>query len=167
MALNAPTKRMWGRYEHSLDDKGRMVVPQRFREILGEEFVLTTGPGLHVRAYPLAVWEELEASLVSSNPLDELNPDLVVLQRMFGSCEFVRPDKESRLSISRHLREWAKLREGEICIIVGSGSRLELWSRQNWETCSTEFTAERTAAAANVLKGLSEDTGQAAALGIS
>ena len=147
MAISSRENRMWGRFEHSLDDKGRVIVPQKFREKLGEEFVLTIGPSKHIRAYPMAVWDALEEQLASSDLDGELNEDSIFLQRMFGNCEFVSPDQQNRLSIPRHLREWASLRESDTAIILGSGTRLELWSRANWETYSNEFTAANAAQA--------------------
>lgn len=148
MAIISPAQRMWGRFEHSLDDKGRVIVPQKFREKLGDEFVLTTGPDNHIRAYPMPVWESMEEQLVSTDVHDELNPDLALLQRMFGNCEFVSYDQQFRMSIPRHLRAWADLQESEPAIIVGNGTRLEIWSRTNWDATSKGFTSIKTAAAA-------------------
>jgi len=152
MAIQSPALRMWGRFEHSLDDKGRVIVPQKFRDKLGEEFVLAIGPGHHIRIYPMPIWENMEEQLVSSDVRDELNPDLVFLQRMFGNCEFASSDQQNRLSIPRHLREWAGLRENETAIILGSGTRLEIWSRANWETYSQDFTEDNAARAAEFRK---------------
>ena len=139
---------MWGRFEHSLDDKGRVIVPQKFRDKLGEEFVLTIGPDRHIRAYPMPIWDAMDEQLASVDVLDELNKDVIFLQRMFGNCEFVSPDSANRLSIPRHLREWANLRESEPAIIIGSGTRVEFWSRANWETYSSRFTEANAADAA-------------------
>ena len=139
---------MWGRFEHSLDDKGRVIVPQKFRDKLGEEFVLTIGPGNHIRAYPMPVWEAMEEQLISVDVHDELNPDLIFLQRMFGSCEFVNSDQQNRVSIPRHLREWAKLRESDAAVIIGNGTRLEIWNRNGWEAHTAEFTPDNAAEAA-------------------
>ena len=139
---------MWGRFEHSLDEKGRVIVPQKFREKLGEEFVLTIGPEKHIRAYPMSVWEAMEEQLVSTDVHDELNPDLIFLQRMFGNCEFVGPDPQNRLNIPRHMRRWANLVEGETAIIIGNGTRLEFWSSANWDAYSNNFTEQRAAEAA-------------------
>ena len=147
MAIQSPAPRMWGRFEHSLDDKGRVIVPQKFRDKLGEEFVLTIGAGNHIRIYPMPIWENMEEQLVSTDIRDELNPDLVFLQRMFGNCEYASSDQQNRLSIPRHLREWADLRENETAIILGSGTRLEIWSRANWEKYSKDFTEDRAARA--------------------
>lgn len=150
MAISSPSLRMWGRFEHSLDDKGRVIVPQKFRDKLGDEFVLTIGPGRHIRVYPMPIWEAMEEQLVSADVHDELDPNLIFLQRMFGNCEFVGSDVQNRLSIPRHLRDWAGLRESEPAIIVGNGTRLEIWSRANWDSYSNEFTEVN---AANAAKG--------------
>jgi len=162
MAISSPNLRMWGRFEHSLDEKGRVIVPQKFREKLGEEFVLTIGPEQHVRAYPMPVWEAMEEQLVSVDVHDELNPDLIFLQRMFGNCEFVGSDPQNRLNIPRHLREWAGLRESETAIIIGNGTRLEFWSRANWDAYSKNFTEQRAAAAAQGRKDAQNRDAQAA-----
>ncbi len=149
MAISTRENRMWGHFEHSLDDKGRVIVPQKFREKLGEEFVLTIGPGRHIRAYPMTIWDNLEEQFASNDLPDELDQDSNLLQRMFGNCEFVSPDQQNRLSIPRHLREWAQMRESDVAIILGSGTRLELWSRANWEAYSSGFTSENAAIAAS------------------
>ena len=150
MATNPSPLRMWGRFEHSLDDKFRVIVPQKFREKLGEEFVLTIGPGRHVRVYPMSVWENMEAVLVSGDPRDELNKELAFLQRMFGSCEFTGSDPQNRLTIPRHLREWAGLEDGSPAIFIGSGDRLELWSKDNWKVYSDQFTEDNANAAMKI-----------------
>ncbi len=149
MATEFAPLRMWGRFEHSLDDKFRVIVPQKFREKLGEEFVLTIGAGHHVRVYPLVVWEKLEAILTSGDARDELNKNLGFLQRMFGSCEFTGSDSQNRLTIPKHLREWAGLDEGNPAIIVGGGDRLELWSRDAWKIYSEKFDEDNVAVAIN------------------
>lgn len=140
MEFSDPKLRMWGRYEHSLDDKGRVIIPLKFREKLGEEFVLTSGTGPYIRVYPLAVWDKMEEQLVSMDLTDELDTNTQLLQRMFGNCEFASADQQNRLSIPRHMRMWAGLVESETCIIVGSGTRLEIWSRGNWDQYSKQFT---------------------------
>ncbi len=141
MPGETPRLRMWGRFEHGLDDKGRVIIPQKFRESLGTEFVVTAGPGNHVRVYPLAVWEELENALYSADPRDELNRELSYLQRMLGNCDFVSLDAQFRLSVPRHLREWADIPENTHAVIVGSGNRLEIWSVSKWKETLVAFDA--------------------------
>lgn len=154
MLITSPSQRMWGRFEHALDDKGRVTIPQRFRETLGDRFALTIGPDHHIRAYPMPVWEMLESQLIGTSLYDELDPDLLFLQRMFGSCEFVSPDRESRLSIPRHLREWAGMEEGEVVVIIGSGTRLEIWSRSHWREWSERLTEEEASRASRNRLGI-------------
>ncbi|MCS6776991.1 MAG: hypothetical protein RMJ43_11390 [Chloroherpetonaceae bacterium] len=148
MLTQAPPIRMWGHFEHSLDDKGRVIIPQKFRPSLGEEFVLTMGPGNHIRVFPMAVWQRIEEQLIHVDMLDELNEDVLFLQRLYGNCEFVSLDQANRLSIPRYLRGWAGLQEGDLAIIIGVGTRLEIWSRPNWETVNKVFTEANAASAA-------------------
>jgi MraZ protein len=147
---------MWGRFEHSLDDKGRVIVPQKFREQLGDDFVIVTGPDHHIRVYPMSVWNVIEEQLVSASVHDEQNPDVLFLQRLYGNCEFVSSDQQNRLSIPRYMREWANLREGETAIVIGNGERLEIWSRNNWEALSEQFT-EANAARASTGRRMAEN----------
>jgi MraZ protein len=135
---------MWGRYEHSLDDKGRFIVPQKFREKIGTDCVLTTGPDGHIRVYPTEVWEDLERLLLDQDAYDELNSDLALLQRMFGNSDFAAIDQNGRLTVQRYLREWAEISEGETAIIVGNNNRLEIWNKNRWKGVSSDFTASKT-----------------------
>ena len=139
MPGETPRIRMWGRFEHNLDDKGRVIVPQKFREPLGTEFVLTVGPGNHVRVYPMSVWEELENALYSTDPRDELNQNLTFLQRMLGNCEFVSLDAQFRLTIPRYLRDWSFVEESSTSVIIGSGNRLEIWNKDRWKNALDEY----------------------------
>jgi MraZ protein len=149
MATPAPTTRMWGHFEHSLDDKGRVIVPLKFRESLGENFVLTMGPGQHIRAFPMTIWAGIEEQLINADMLDELNEDVLFLQRLYGNCEFVNLDKDNRVTIPRYLRAWAELQEGDMSIILGVGTRLEIWSRTNWDAVNKVFTQTNAATAAS------------------
>jgi len=92
-------------------------------------------------------WPKPDYKVVWPPGLDEQNPDLIFLQRLYGNCEFVGSDQQNRLSIPRYMREWANLREGETAIILGNGTRLEIWSRPNWEAYSRGFTSEKAASA--------------------
>ena len=139
---------MWGRFEHSLDEKGRLIIPQLFRNKLGEEFVLIAGAGSHIRVYPMPIWQAIEEQLASESFIDELDTDLIYLQRMFGNCDFVNLDQQNRVSLPRHLRDWAELKEGNSAIILGSGTRLEIWNPTKWNEYTKEFK-EGTAAAAS------------------
>src|SRR5438128_2072664 len=154
MAISSPSLRMWGHSEHSLDDKGRVIIPLRFRDKLGEEFVLMTGPGNHIRVYPMPIWEAIEEQLASKNVFDEVNSDVLRLQRVFGNCEFASLDKENRLTIPRHLRTWAKFGQvdNETVIILGRGTCLELWSSTGWANYSKNLTEDNANASGSRLR---------------
>jgi len=125
-------------------------VPQRFREKLGSEFVLTVGfgQGKHIRVYPMSVWSQFEEQLVSADVHDEYNTDLVCLQRTFGNAEFASYDQQNRLSIPRFLREFAGLQESGSAVIVGTGPRLEIWSREVYDRLFANLTEQGVLAAA-------------------
>ena len=150
MANDLP--RMRGRSEHSLDDKGRVIIPQRFRETLGPEFMLVTGPGPCLRIYPMEVFERMEDELASLDVLDEANEDKQLLQRLFYDGDIGTLDQQFRLTIPRPLRNWAELGrlDNETVIIIGMGEKLELWSHGAWDaykrgvdTKSTTLAADR------------------------
>lgn len=134
---------MWGRFEHSLDDKGRIIVPTKLREKLGTECVLTTGPNHHIRVYPQVVWDDLESLLLNQDPYGEMNSDLAFLQRMFGNSESVTVDQNFRMTLPRYLREWAQVDDQEPAVIVGSNNRLEIWNRTSWKQICESFTESR------------------------
>jgi MraZ protein len=114
------------------------------REPLGPEFVLTMGPEHHIRVYPMMVWEALGIELTTGGLEMELNPDRVRLQRLFGNCEYASTDPQNRLSIPKHLRDWATLDDNEPVVIIGNGTRLEIWNRTKWkEYAAKSFESEQ------------------------
>ena len=126
MAIDLAQNRMYGYFEHSIDDKGRIIVPQRFRELLGEEFVLSMGPSNCVRAYPKPVWEQVEAEYASTSVTDEYDSTALLLQRMIGSCDYVSLDAQNRVTIPRFLQKWADLSDSEHGALLGLGSHIEI-----------------------------------------
>lgn len=166
MASGLP--RMRGRSEHSLDDKGRVIIPLRFRETLGEEFMLVTAPGPCLRIYPMQVFEKWEDQLDSKGVLDEADSDMQMLQRMFYNGDVASLDQQFRLTLPRALRTWAEFgkQDNETVIIIGQGDKLELWSHTAWEAYSSEFTIASTTDASKRLRsrlpGLPDTSGNSA-----
>lgn len=150
--MPTPAVQMWGRHEHVLDDKGRVIVPQALRSLLGDECVLTTGPGNHIRAYPVETWDAMTAEITSRGFLDEQDKALNLLQRMIGNCEYAKTDPQNRLTIPRFLRRWAGIDDGDTAVIVGSGNRLEIWNRASWENLVNGFTTETAFEASSVVR---------------
>lgn len=123
-----------GEYEHNIDQKGRMIVPAKFREELGSTFVLTRGLDKCVFGYPYDEWKQLEEKM---RALPFTKKDARAFTRFFFSgaveCEF---DKQGRVNVSAPLRRYAKL-ERE-CVIIGVSNRIEIWSKQMWDQYYSE-----------------------------
>jgi MraZ protein len=118
-----------GEYNHSIDAKGRIIVPAKFREELGEEFVVTLGLDGCLFLYPNAEWEEFVIQLKQLPG----NRQARQLQRYFlagaVNCEV---DKQGRILIPAKLREHAKL-EKEV-VFVGVLGKIEIWSKEQWDS---------------------------------
>lgn len=128
-----------GQFVHSVDAKGRISLPARFRDVLladdDARFVLTPAlfdPCLHL--YPMRAWEEFEQKV---SELPSLDPNAVRFRRMYVSaaveCEL---DKAGRVLVPPHLRERAELDKSE-ALWAGMGRILELWSRARWDAALT------------------------------
>ena len=117
-----------GEYQHSLDAKGRITVPSRFREQLGEKFVATKGLDNCIFLYPMEEWKTIEEKLRS---LPFTRADVRSFARFFfsGASE-MEIDRQGRTLIPVNLREYASIDKD--LIIIGVGSRIEIWSATNW-----------------------------------
>jgi len=118
-----------GEYQHTIDSKGRMIIPSKLRESLGESFVVTKGLDSCLFMYPKDEWNIIE------NKLKELpltNKDARAFIRFFfsGASE-VSIDKQGRILVPSNLREHAKLNKD--AIIIGVATRVEVWSKEQWE----------------------------------
>lgn len=150
MAETALTQ-FWGEFEHNLDDRGRIVFPQDFRDSLRDEFVITRGPDRALLVFPLDVWNGIEQKLQSS----VLQREMGFLQRMFGGRTIVKLDPQGRLVLPKHLREWAGFDDNNISVIVGQGPKIEIWSKERWREYNQKFTSDGLYAAAEAV-GLAE-----------
>lgn len=118
-----------GEHHHNIDSKGRLIVPAKFREDLGEVFVLTRGLDQCLFGYPLSEWKEIEQKL-KGLPLTK--KDARAFTRFFfsGATES-EIDKQGRTNIPAPLLQYAKLEKE--CVILGVSNRIEIWSKQIWE----------------------------------
>ena len=151
MDTTATDYRFWGEFEHAVDDKGRVIIPQDFRGPLGEEFVVTRGSDKAILVLPTPVWDRIEQSLQSS----VMQRETAFLQRQFGSRTFVRLDPQYRLGIPKHLRDHAGINQSQSAVIIGQGSKLEIWSKTVWDDFCNNFTSENLFKAAETV-GLAE-----------
>lgn len=123
-----------GHYEHMLDEKGRLSLPVKLREKLGPNFIITKGLDRCLFIYPLKEWENIEVRL---RELSTTKSDARSFARMFfagaAECEC---DKQGRITIPPSLRDHALLIKD--AVIVGVGSRVEVWSSDKWREYSEQ-----------------------------
>lgn len=123
-----------GEYHHSIDNKGRMIVPSKFRDDLGEMFIITRGLDQCLFGYPLSEWALIEEKL-KGLPLTK--KDARAFTRFFfsGATES-ELDKQGRINIPAPLLQYAKLEKE--CVVLGVSNRIEIWSKQIWEDYFSE-----------------------------
>ncbi len=116
-------------YNHTVDTKGRLIIPSKFREILGDEFVVTKGMDGCLFVYANDDWKVFEQKLTS---LPITNKDARKFARFFlAGAAPVEVDKQGRILLPAHLREFAELDKD--VVLVGVGSRIEIWNKDKWE----------------------------------
>ena len=122
-----------GEYNHTVDAKGRLIVPSKFREQLGDEFVVTKGLDGCLFVYENTEWKALEEKL---HALPLTNANARKFSRFFlagaTTCEV---DKQGRILLPAVLRDFAKIEKD--AVLVGVGSRIEIWSRDVWNQSNT------------------------------
>lgn len=122
-----------GEYNHTIDAKGRVIVPSKFRETLGEEFVVTKGLDGCLFVYDNNEWAVFEEKLKS---LPITNKDARAFVRFFlAGAASVEVDKQGRILLPGSLRDFAELQKD--VVLIGVGSRIEIWSRERWEGAAT------------------------------
>ncbi|MEK5133944.1 division/cell wall cluster transcriptional repressor MraZ [Bacillus sp. FSL W8-0645] len=123
-----------GEYQHTIDTKGRMIIPAKFRDGLGVQFVLTRGLDQCLFGYPMSEWKLIEEKL-KALPLTK--KDARAFTRFFFSgaveCDL---DKQGRINIASNLLQYAKLEKE--CVVIGVSNRIELWSKSIWEQYTEE-----------------------------
>jgi MraZ protein len=136
-----------GQYRHALDDKGRMIVPARFRDLLNGTIYLTQGFDQNLRVMPNEAFELIYQRVTE---MSSTNPTARQLRRLiFSTAQQVSIDGNGRILIPKYLRDVANITTE--AIIVGVGEALEIWSPAAWENQNqllqdAESNAERFAA---------------------
>ena len=118
-----------GEYSHTLDPKGRMIIPAKFREALGDKCVITRSLDQCLCLYAMEDWEKFVARL-SSIPYNVRKQRQLVRFFLSGANE-AEPDRQGRILIPANLREAAGIDRD--VVLVGVGSRIEIWSKALWE----------------------------------
>lgn len=135
-----------GEYNHTIDTKGRMILPAKFRELLGQVFIATKGLENCLFVYTLSEWAILEEKL-RQLPLSK--PEARAFVRFFfaGAVE-VECDKQGRILLPANLREYAKLDKN--VVVIGVSSRVEIWDKDCWD----EYNAVTAPAVAQIAEHL-------------
>ncbi len=117
-----------GRYNHTIDPKGRLSIPAKYREILGDEFVVSKGMDGCLFVYANDAWKAFEEKLAS---LPLINEEARQFARFFLSGAMcVTVDKQGRILMPTDLREFAGLEKD--VVLAGVGSKIEIWSLEKW-----------------------------------
>ena len=120
-------------YNHSIDAKGRVIVPAKFREELGESFVVTQGLDGCLFVFPNEEWKNFEEKLKT---LPMANKDARKFVRFFlAGAALAEVDKQGRILLPAVLRQFAGLEKD--VVLVGVGSRVEIWDKKRWEECTS------------------------------
>ncbi|MCZ0717717.1 division/cell wall cluster transcriptional repressor MraZ [Aerococcus kribbianus] len=126
-----------GEFKHNIDAKGRLIIPAKLREDLGEHFVITRGLDGCVFGYPLNNWTIIQEKL---KKLPLAKKEARAFTRFFYSAASeVEFDKQGRINIPKTLVDYADLQKS--CQIVGVSDRIEIWSQEKWETFADNVEA--------------------------
>ncbi len=130
-----------GEYEHTIDAKGRLSMPSKLRRDMGEAFIVTKGLDGCLFAFSQDEWKNFETKL-KALPLSDKNARNFVRFFLAGATE-CEIDKQGRFLIPGNLREAAKLEKE--AVIIGVGTRLEIWNKEVWVSKDEEISADEIA----------------------
>ena len=124
-----------GEYGHTIDAKGRIIVPVKFRESLGDNFIIIKGLDNCLFVYTNEEWQRFEEKL-KTLPLTNKNARTFTRFFLAGAAD-VELDKQGRILIPSVLREFASLQKD--VVFVGVGSRIEIWSKESWNDSISNY----------------------------
>ncbi len=117
-----------GEYRHSIDAKGRLIIPSKLRDLLGTDFIITRGLDGCLFIYPNDEWENIIKKYKDIPDTKNKRQFMRIFLSGATVCEY---DKQGRINIPSPLIEFAGLSKD--CIIIGVDERLEIWSKERWE----------------------------------
>jgi MraZ protein len=123
-----------GTHSPRLDDKGRLFLPAKFRDELAEGLVITKGQERCLFVFPMAEFTQIAEQLRAA-PMTH-KAARAYSRVFFASASDEVPDKQGRITIPPHLREYAGLSKD--CVVIGASTRVEIWDREAWETYLAE-----------------------------
>jgi len=127
-----------GEYHHTVDDKGRMAVPVKFRAALAEGAVVTRGLDRSLFLYPKTEWQTL-AEKLAALPMGQADTRAFARLMLAGAME-VELDKSGRVNVPEYLRSYAGLKKQ--VVVAGLYNRLELWDEDAWNAYAAKTESE-------------------------
>ena len=122
-----------GEYHHSIDDKGRLIIPSKIRYELGDDFVITRGLDGCLFVYKKSVWENI---INKYQTLPNIKDTRNFMRFFLSGATESSFDKQGRVNISQTLINYASLTKD--CVIIGVGNRLEIWDESKWDNFINE-----------------------------
>ncbi len=136
---------LMGEYHHNIDDKGRLIIPSKFRNELGNQYIITKGLDKCLFVYSIDEWNKLVKDL---NTLKFTKKNVRAFERFFvGGASLNEFDKQGRISITSPLIHYANINKE--CVIIGVNERLEIWDKEEFD----KFIKENE----NTLEEIAED----------
>lgn len=123
-----------GEFEHSLDSKGRIIIPAKFRTILGKNFIITRGLDGCLFGYPINEWQQVQ-NKINNLPIGKKSSRYFT-RFFFSAATECEIDKQGRINLPNSLIKYAKL--DKKCVIVGVSNRFEIWSERLWKEFSLD-----------------------------
>ncbi len=118
-----------GEYHHNLDEKGRLIIPAKFRDILGSKFIITRGIEKCLYIYSKEDWEKIVSKL---NTLPFTKKDArTFIRSFFSGAALIEVDRQGRINITSPLVGHAGL--SKECVIIGANNRVEVWDKGQWD----------------------------------
>ena len=120
---------LMGEFHHNIDEKGRLIIPSKFRSELGERFIITKGLDKCLFVYSMNEWNKIIEKL--SN-LQFTKKNVRAFERAFiGGASTIEFDRQGRINITSPLVHYANI--SKECVIIGVNERLEIWSKEEFE----------------------------------
>ncbi|MBQ6706812.1 MAG: division/cell wall cluster transcriptional repressor MraZ [Clostridia bacterium] len=127
---------LYGRYQHSVDAKGRLFVPAKLRDKLGSSFIAAVVLDRCICLYSTDEWDALLDG-IASLPMTQ---GRALLRQLTSNAEDVAPDAQGRILLPKHLLEYAGLEKE--ALVIGAGKRAEIWKPAVYEETMNKLTPE-------------------------
>ena len=139
-----------GEYHHSVDDKGRLIIPSKFRDELGTKFIITRGIENCLFVYSMESWEKIVNKL-ETLPFTKKDARAFIRFFLSGASE-AEFDKQGRINITSPLISYANITKE--CVVIGTGDRLEIWSEESWNDFFTSAKDSMSDMAENLFESV-------------